>query len=211
MADYKIDSNVQCTDSPCGKVKSVILNPVTKKVTHIVVEDRKFPQNSTRMVPVNKVKDASSTQVTLSSSFYEVGLMQPFEETRYIQERIVDLDYPWGYYYYFPYEYWDYPYDYSYKVENMPEGGLSVYPGMEVDASDGKIGRLDKLVIDPKSGAITHFLMKQGILGGEKDVTVPVSAVSSTDGGVIHLNLSKKAVGELPAVPIKHKVPGPGR
>ena len=32
----------------------------------------------------------------------------------------------------------------------VPVGELSVYSGMEVEATDGKIGKLDELVLDPK-------------------------------------------------------------
>lgn len=40
MADFPIAAPVECTDGPCGKSTNVIVNPVNRKVTHVVVEDK---------------------------------------------------------------------------------------------------------------------------------------------------------------------------
>jgi sporulation protein YlmC with PRC-barrel domain len=76
---------------------------------------------------------------------------------------------------------------------------------MHVEASDGKVGKLDELVLDPKSGDITHLQMREGHLWGKKDVAIPVSAVDFVDEDTIYLKLEKKAVKALPAVPVKRK------
>jgi len=65
----------------------------------------------------------------------------------------------------------------SFQEENIPQGELAVYSSMHVETSDGKVGKLDKLVLDPKSGDITHLQMREGHLCGEKDVAILVSAV----------------------------------
>ena len=91
----------------------------------------------------------------------------------------------------------------SVKEEQIPQGELSVYSGMHVQASDGKVGKLDELVLDPKSGDITHLQMREGHLWGKKDVAIPVSAVDFVDEDTIYLKLDKKAVMALPAVPVK--------
>jgi hypothetical protein len=57
--------------------------------------------------------------------------------------------------------------------------------------------------MDPKNGEITHLLMREGHLWGVKDVTVPISAVDTTDGKTIYLKLDKKAVKALPTAPVK--------
>ena len=74
---------------------------------------------------------------------------------------------------------------------------------MEVEASDGKVGKLDALVLDKDSGEITHIQMLEGHLWGKKDVAIPVSAVDFTDAKTVYLKIDKKAVHALPAVKVK--------
>ena len=86
---------------------------------------------------------------------------------------------------------------------HVPLGELEVHAGMEVEATDGKVGKMDELVLDKDSGDITHIQMREGHLWGKKDVAIPVSAVDFTDEKTVYLNIDKKAVGALPAVKVK--------
>jgi len=72
-----------------------------------------------------------------------------------------------------------------------------------VEATDGKLGKLDELVLDPKSGGITHLLMREGHLWGKKDIAIPLSAVDFSDGKSVYLKLDKSAVKGLPTVAVK--------
>ena len=205
MPDIPLKANVLCSDSPCGKSTNLILNPVTHKVTHLVLQDKKLPDHSTRIVPIDKVASTTQNQITLSCTRDEVALMDPFIVTRFIQETSSGTAYGSGEAYYSHYVINDTGYD-SVQEENVPEGELSVYCGMHVKASDGKVGKLDELVLDPKSGDITHIQMREGHLWGKKDVAIPVSAVDFLDDDTVYLKLDKKAVKALPAVPVKRKV-----
>ena len=55
MTDIPLNAKVQCSDEACGKTTNVILNPVTRQVTHIVLKDKSLGDNQTRMVPVENV------------------------------------------------------------------------------------------------------------------------------------------------------------
>ncbi len=197
-----VGTNVQCSDSPCGKSTNVIINPVTLKVTHLVLEDKKLPDNPTRMVPIDKVANRTQNQITLSCTRDDVAHMQPFIVTRFIQETGSGTAYASGDAYTSQYVINDTGYD-SVEEENVPQGELAVYCGMKVQASDGKVGKLDELVLDSKSGDITHLQMREGHLWGKKDVAIPVSAVDFVDEENVYLKLDKKAVKALPAVPVK--------
>jgi sporulation protein YlmC with PRC-barrel domain len=171
-------------------------------VTHVVVQDKKLPAYATRMVSIDKVASATHNQITLSCTLDEVARMDPFIITRFIQESGSGQAYGSGEAYTSQYVLNDTAYD-SVKEEQIPQGELSVYSGMHVQASDGKVGKLDELVLDPKSGDITHLQMREGHLWGKKDVAIPVSAVDFVDEDTIYLKLDKKAVKALPAVPVK--------
>lgn len=59
MTGVPLKANVQGRDSTCGQSTSVIINPVTHKVTHVVVRDESLRDNPTRLVPIDKVESTT--------------------------------------------------------------------------------------------------------------------------------------------------------
>jgi hypothetical protein len=62
--------------------------------------------------------------------------------------------------------------------DRVPVGEVEVRRGDHVDATDGAIGRVQGLVIDPSDHHVTHVLLDEGHLWGEKRVAIPISAVT---------------------------------
>jgi sporulation protein YlmC with PRC-barrel domain len=202
MTNIPINVKVQCSDGDCGKSTNVILNPVSHKVTHVAIEDSSLPDNPTRLVPIGKVSSTTQVQLSLSCTKAELAKMGPFIITDFIQESAPGMAYESGDAYIFPYVINDTSYT-TVKEMNVPAGELALYCGMQIDSTEGKIGKLDELVLDPQSGEITHLLMREGHLWGKKEVSVPVSAVDFIGSQVIYLKLDKAAVKDLPAIKVK--------
>ena len=205
MTDIKLGSSVQCTDGPCGKAINVVLNPATKKVSYIVVEDMNLPDNSTRLVPFNKIQYASQQRIMLNCTKNIVANMPFFNVTEYVAEP----SYGRGYYYY-PYFYvaddwiWDDTIYREIDVSKIPAGEIALSTGMDVQATDGKVGKVNDLVLNSNTGEITHMLIKEPQPWLKREVAIPASAAYSTVGNVIYLKINKKAVAALPTVPLKH-------
>ena len=68
-----------------------------------------------------------------------------------------------------------------------------------VHATDGAIGRVQGLVIEPSDHHVTHVLLDEGHLWGLKRVAIPIGAVASVENGV-HLKLTKDEVHDLPEI-----------
>ena len=202
MTDIPIKAKVECTDGPCGQSTNVIVNPVSHTVTHIVVHDKSLPDNPTRLVPVGKVASVTPQQIKLNCTKAEVAQLSPFIVSNFIQESASGQAYASGEGYHSQYVINDTAYD-SVQEENIPAGELALHRGMHIEASDGKVGKLDALVLDPTSGDITHLLLREGHLWGKKDVAIPISAVDFCDADSIYLKLDKAAIKALPAVPVK--------
>lgn len=216
MIDIKLGSSVQCRDGPCGKVTYIVFRRGTRKLTQIVVEDKQFPDNPTRIVPINNVKSATQMQVALGCTRHDITLMPPFTTTQFIQESSSGRAASTG----AIHGYWGMEYGpgtlerYSAVVndtgfdsvdtKNIREDEIAIATGMEIEATDGKIGKLDEIIMDPKSEEVTHILMKEGHVWGKKEMVIPISAVTSAFTGVIILNLDKKGLEKLPTVPLKH-------
>jgi sporulation protein YlmC with PRC-barrel domain len=80
---------------------------------------------------------------------------------------------------------------------------VQVRPGDHVHATDGEIGQVEGLVIDPDNHQVTHVLLQEGHLWGRKEVAIPIRAVTGMKIGV-QLNICKQEVGDLPPVDIDH-------
>ena len=63
--------------------------------------------------------------------------------------------------------------------DSVPLGEVEVRRGEHVHATDGAIGRVQGLVIDPRDHHVTHVLLQEGHLRGRKDVAIPISAVAA--------------------------------
>jgi uncharacterized protein YrrD len=88
--------------------------------------------------------------------------------------------------------------------DSVPLGEVAVRRGAHVHATDGAIGQVQGLVIDPGSRHVTHVLLQEGHLWGRKDVAIPISAVTGVDDDGIRLNIAKQQVQDLPSVDIDH-------
>jgi sporulation protein YlmC with PRC-barrel domain len=197
-----INAKVQCTDGACGRSTNVIVNPVNHSVTHVAIEDKTLPDNPTRLVPVAAVAGVDDERITLNCTRADVAKQGPFVVTDFIQQSPSGGAYSFGEGYSAQYVFDDTAYD-AVQEEELPEGEIGLYGGMHVEASDGRVGKLDELVLDSKSGTITGLVMRKGHLWGSRDVTVPVGQIDFTDGETVYLKLDKSSVGALPAMKVR--------
>jgi len=83
--------------------------------------------------------------------------------------------------------------------DRVPAGEVEVRRGEHVHATDGAIGRVQGLVVDPSDHHVTHVLLDEGHLWGKKRVAIPIGAVTGASDGV-RLSLTKDEVGDLPPI-----------
>lgn len=201
--DIPVDARVECKDGPCGQSTALIVNPVTRKVTHIVVRGR---YSQEYLVPVTQVEDTSRGLIRLYCITDELSRMELFVETHYVQDDQPDpatlgygtmLNAPFA----APMD----DYDMGATVERIPPGELAVRRGTHVEATDGRVGIVGELVVDKEGEHVTHLVLQEGHLWGRKEVTLPLSAIDRVEGNRVYLNLDKKAVNRLPTVPLKRR------
>ncbi len=89
-------------------------------------------------------------------------------------------------------------------VDSVPEGEVEVHRGLTVCATDGEIGQVRGLVVEPGGHHVTHVLLQEGHIWGRKEVAIPIGAVSKIGTLLIHLSLTKHQVEDLPLVDIDH-------
>jgi sporulation protein YlmC with PRC-barrel domain len=219
---FTIGAEVSCSDGACGVVCRVIVDPVARAVTHLVVEP-KHRLDLAKLVPLDLV-DASGGQVRLSCTTAEFEQLDDAEETQFIPGAGgvpaygPDQALSWPYYGLGPGLAGFGPEMAPMGVvyDTTPAGEVEVRRGEHVHATDGAIGRVQGLVVDRKSRHVTHVLLQEGHLWGKKEVAIPIGAVASVDkDDGIHLSITKQQVQGLPPVDIEHpgsniSQPGPG-
>jgi sporulation protein YlmC with PRC-barrel domain len=213
-AEFIIGAEVTCSDGVCGELRRVIVDPIARAVTHIVVEPR-HRTNLGHLVPVDLVQ-STADGVRLRCTMAQFEVLEDAEETRFLR----GANGQWGY---AQEDMLSLPYyglggfgvagigagglgmgtiPQAVSYDKVPVGEVEIVRGQRVHATDGSIGRVQGLVVDPSDHHVTHVLLQEGHLWGHKEVAIPISAVTSVDDGV-RLSLTKGQLKELPAVDIE--------
>ena len=210
---FTIGTEARCSDGVCGEVSRVVVDPVARTVTHLVVEP-KHREGLGRLVPLDLV-DATPGEVRLHCTMAEFEKLDSAEETQFVPGS-------GGYAAYGPEQVIAWPYyglggggvpgdmaslEYpspTVTYDAVPLGEVAVHRGDPVDATDGSIGRVQGLVIDPRSHHVTHVLLQEGHLWGRKEVAIPIGAVTRVGDDGIKLSIAKQDVEDLPPVDIDH-------
>ena len=207
-----IGADARGTDGICGKVIRLVVDPVARAVTHLVVQPRHWPGLG-RLVPLDLVDAATPKEVRLRCNRAEFDELRFTEDTDFVPG--ANLDQYSGYsseqMLMLPYYGWRAGEDMPQAREDEPAGAYGSLPPGEVGvrrnkpvyATDGEIGRVEGLVIDPGNHHVSHVLLQQGHLFGRRQVAIPISAVTGVVDSV-QLNITKQQVENLPPVNTDH-------
>jgi sporulation protein YlmC with PRC-barrel domain len=201
--DIRLNVDVHCLDGRCGRTTYLILNPVTERLTHLVVKEQ-WPSRLERLVPIEWVVTTARDVIVLKQTRDEFTQLEPFTQTEFVyrdvphlasdpkvtlfwpyvvpSKRVVDLE-----------------------VRRIPPDELAIKRGTAVMATDGKIGTVDEFVVDAVEGYISHLVLRDGNLLGTKEVIIPVSQIDFIEGGSVYLNVAKEVVKALPSFKIKRR------
>ncbi len=200
---FTIGSDAYCTDGACGQVARVVVDPIARVVTHLVIEP-KHRVGIGRLVPLDLV-DATTGVVRLRCTSADLEKLERAEEVQFLPGS-------GAYEGYSPEQVLSWPYyglggvlgvgsAQPLVVDKIPLGEVDVRRGERVHATDGEIGRVQGLVVDRSDYHVTHVLLQEGHLWGRKEVAIPIGAVARIEDG-IRLSMTKKEVEDLPPVDV---------
>ena len=206
----ELDRPVLCEDEEVGKLADLVVDPVAKRVTHLVVKPE-HGVGTSQLVPIELVEPTEQVGgIALTCSRAELEALPPVEEFTYLRLGEVATNDPA----------WDVgvsdvlalPYydstglagpveavgDMGVVYDRVPKGEVELRRSSRVMAANGDyIGDVDGFLVDDDH--ITHFVLERGHLWGRREVTVPIGAVASVKSDVVTLSLSKDEVGALPS------------
>ncbi|MCB0047451.1 MAG: PRC-barrel domain-containing protein [Caldilineaceae bacterium] len=196
--DVPIQADVECRDGHCGQSTRIIFKPDTDEITHIVVRQGGI-FGEERIVPLEYVTETTPKTIRLRAGKEELEKFPPFLETDYVPVDAVDPTTLW------PDAEGIGTYPMPISRENIPGDELSLFKGMAVEATDGRVGRVDEFLLDPANNQISHVVMREGHLWGAKDVVIPVTQIQRIDEDAVYLTLSKHEVEELPGKSLREE------
>jgi hypothetical protein len=179
---FEIGAKVSTADGARGHLIRIIVNLSTQAVTHVVIE----LGHHKRLVPVDLVHvTADGLRLNFTQAKFDklepAGItVGPKPKFWSAYENVGQL---------------------RFTYDSIPWGDAEVRRGDQVHATDGEIGLVDGLLVDPADHRATHVLLHEGHLWGRKVVVIPVSAVAEVRVGV-RLNISKRQVEDLPLVAV---------
>jgi len=196
-----IGSDAVCSDGYRGEVRAAVIDPAARTLTHIVVEP-KGRQGLARLVPLDLV-EAAPDQVRLRCTEAEFKNLDAAEET--VAEFVPGYPDPvqllppgWRGAGGGPtVEGGTIPrINEQETVDVVPPGEVEEHGGDHVHATDGDVGRLHALRVNPSTGQITHVLVKEGPVWHRHDAAIPFDQVTGFDDG-IRLSLTRQQVKDL--------------
>jgi hypothetical protein len=203
--DVPLNVEVRCAEGTCGRSTSIILNPITNQVTHVVV---KF-EGQEYMVPLDYIVESTPQQIQLRLTKVDMEQLEPFDKSRFLardpapspqgseaaaEESGTSL--------------WPYVALGRDYAEQMDQAGQMAYEelcvrrGARVEASDGSIGRVEEFLVNPINNLITHLVLREGPVWEPKGITVPISEIDRIEEETVFLKIDKNSVRTLPAVPV---------
>jgi uncharacterized protein YrrD len=197
-----------------GTLSRVIIDPNTRKVTHIVVE-KGLMFTTNKIIPIDHLDPQNQDKIVLNSADQDLSHFQDFEEAHY-----VDLDtteYPAND---ATKSFWYPPVDYAWwrtgmpsmapiapalpvysvrTTQNIPEGTVALEEGAKVISADHKhVGSIEQLVVDPQDHRVSHFIIGEGFLFKERKL-IPVTWIATIAEKEVHLSVNSGTLERLPA------------
>ncbi len=206
MSEFRVGAVVQGEDGELGRLDTLIVDPINRQVTHLVVShDRLAPR---LLVPVDKVVTASVDSVTIDLDedslhkcvrFDQPDFNEPGDD--WVAEDVM-LD-PGSYFlqpFASPLDGWALA-----THERVPRGEVSIRRGSEVYTSDGtRAGHVDEFLVDPADDHITHVVLREGhVFTHDDDVVIPVTNATHVEEGRIVLDIDLAQLAALDHIPVK--------
>jgi uncharacterized protein YrrD len=204
------DARVTAADGETiGRLDRVVLDPRTKRVTHIIVHKGGFLTQD-RVVPMECIESSDQDGVVLNQKAVAVEQLPEFRDSEYLPLDEEELGDVWKTYAYAAPLYWYPPAGLPLftlpvpKVErtreNIPEGTIPLKEGARVVTRDGKtVGSVEEVVTDEETQRATRFLISKGRMMKER-IWVPMTWIDRVEEDEVRLAVGSRIVEQLRTV-----------
>jgi sporulation protein YlmC with PRC-barrel domain len=202
-----LGSSVQCTDAAFGELADVIVDPISRRVTHIVVEPHGHNERA-RIVPIDRARPAGDG-LALDYSIADVKALEPLHESAYVRAGelvVADPDWDIGIQDVLAFPHYqeldgmgaaiDPDPHVIVAYDRIPKHEVEIRRSSAVISTDGHhLGHVEGFLVG--SGETADIVLERGHLWGRREIVIPAAAVEQVQNDSITLSLTKEQVGEL--------------
>jgi uncharacterized protein YrrD len=183
--NIRIGAHVEASDGRAGDVSRIVVEAGTRRLTHVVVKDSRF-FGTERLVPIEDVSDATSDKVALRVSHAQFLQLPPYAHTveytpdtpdtfmGQVARRGFDLD-----------------------QSGVAENAAAFKGGERVEATDGTVGKVDEVIVNRETSAITHIVLREGHAWSKHHITIPIEQVDYAARDVVYLKVDKAGMESM--------------
>jgi sporulation protein YlmC with PRC-barrel domain len=193
---------VHCSDAELGSLADVVVDPNTRRITHLVVHT----DNSARLIPIELARDADQ-RIELTCTVAEAGQLPRADNVEFlslgevpandvrgdvgIMEMVAMPNYEGA--------------DIlgtqismtqsaTVSYDRVPQGEVEIRRQSAVISSDDHVlGHVEGFLV-ADDGQVGHIVLEHGHLWGRREVTIPIDAVSKVENDRVYLSIPKDAV-----------------
>jgi sporulation protein YlmC with PRC-barrel domain len=199
--------SVHCSDAAFGELADVIVDPISRRITHLVVEPHRHHERA-RLVPIDRARPADDGLV-LDYTIADVEALEPLHTSAYVRAGelvVADPDWDIG-----TQEVLALPIyqelngmgtvidpdpHVMISYDRIPKHEVEIRRSSSVFSTDGHhLGQVEGFLVG--SGEMADIVLARGHLWGRREVVIPASAVERVQNDSITLSLTKHQVGEL--------------
>ena len=216
------ESVFDATGEKVGDLSRVVINPSTRRITHLVVKEGfLFPAD--KLLPIEMVESTDNERITLNEAIRDPDALPDFRVSEYISpgEEEVDPTIMQGGY--APPLYWYPQYGAAWGMapfyqppmvanvrENIPDYLVALHEGAKVITSDGQhAGDIEQVLTDQKTDSVSHIIITSGLLFKHRKM-IPVHWIKELGEEEIHLGVGASLLDRLPPYEPEEKHGGQG-
>src|SRR4051812_32910598 len=206
----QLGSPVRCADEPFGELTDVVVDPRSRRVTHLVVAPH-HRHDRARLVPIEWAS-GDAHGLTLARTAAEVDALDPVEASEYLRlgrRPVTDPDWDVGVETYLALPVFqeldgmgtaiDPDPHTTVTYDRIPKGEAEIRRSSSViSADDHFLGHVDGFLVSG-DGPFADVVLARGHLWGHREIVIPYAAVARVQTDSVTLSLTKDAVGALPA------------
>jgi sporulation protein YlmC with PRC-barrel domain len=209
-----LDCPVTCADGACGELSDIIIDPGTRRVTHLVLQPHER-HHLARLMPIARARagERAKGEVVLDCTVAEINELQPIHESDYVrlgerpaQDADSDVGIEAGFELPPPQslgagamgvgsEAMDVDPHMTVSFDRIPKGTVEIRRDSEVSSSDGHhVGHVVGFVLDDRE-KITRLVLEHGHLWGKRELEIQSGSIDRILSDEVVLTLSKDEVG----------------
>lgn len=202
--DIELGTPVFGPEGRLGAIEAIVMHPSEERVTHLVVRHGHLFSTS-KVVPIEAVAASSEERTWVRLNQDAFDRLPDFLKQHYTNEPPESMGEPFRHLaptgvlwpstlvgWYLPAEVSE---PTSHLDENLPPGELSLKAGTEVFATDGKVGRVEEVRVDPATGRASALVVRRGLFF-HRDVSLPIDWVAEI-GERVRLTCSRAELDRL--------------